>query len=132
MDLQLEPEIYSPKINDNNIYVDYIPSNSILQNGIRCPCGTRTNHIYNNHSKFGSHIKTKTHIKWLDNLNLNTTNYYIENIKLNETINNQKLIIGKMEKDIFQKDILIELLNSKLKENENNKKNETFNLLEFD
>jgi len=31
---------------------------------------------------------------------MNKSNYYIENIQLRETINNQKLIIAKFEKEI--------------------------------
>ena len=100
MDLIVEPDIYSPSIDDNGNYIDKIPSFTNIKNGLRCPCGTRRDKTYDCSSYFATHIKTQTHKKWLSNLNTNKSNYYIENIQLRETINNQKLIIAKFEKEI--------------------------------
>jgi hypothetical protein len=90
---------------------------------------------------FSGHIKSKTHQKWLDNLNLNKANYYIENEKLNEILQNQKLIIAKLEKDIHNKSMTIDYLTQQLTKantlnsnsiiNNNNNKTVT-NLLDFD
>lgn len=100
MDLIVESDIYSPSIDDNGNYIDKIPSFTNIKNGLRCPCGTRRDKTYDCSSYFASHIKTQTHKKWLSNMNTNKSNYYIENIQLSETINNQKLIIAKFEKEI--------------------------------
>jgi hypothetical protein len=100
MDLIVESDIYAPSIDDNGNYVDKIPSFSNIKNGLRCPCGTRRDKTYDCSSYFTNHIKTQTHKKWLSNMNMNKSNYYIENIQLRETINNQKLIIAKFEKEI--------------------------------
>ena len=100
MDLIVESDIYSPSIDDNGNYIDKIPSFTNIKNGLRCPCGTRRDKTYDCSSYFATHIKTQTHKKWLSNLNTNKSNYYIENIQLRETINNQKLIIAKFEKEI--------------------------------
>jgi hypothetical protein len=100
MDLIVESDIYAPSIDDNGNYVDKIPSFSNIKNGLRCPCGTRRDKTYDCSSYFTNHIKSQTHKKWLSNINMNKSNYYIENIQLRETINNQKLIIAKFEKEI--------------------------------
>ena len=125
MELIAESEIYSPSISDNGNYVDKIPSFNGLKNGIRCLCGARKDKTYNSYSIFSNHIKTKCHQNWLDNLNLNKNNHYIDNVKLNEVVHNQKIIIGKMEKDINNKNIIIDLLTQELGKlkisNENNK-----------
>ena len=48
---------------------------------------------------FSGHIKTKTHTKWLSDLNANKINYFTENIKLNEIISNQKLVIARLQRE---------------------------------
>ena len=113
MELVLEPDLYSPIINDSGNYVDKIPS-FISQKGIRCPCGSRKDKTYDTHSVFSNHIKTKTHQKWLESINLNKSNFYAENIKLKELINNQKLIIAKLEKDVNVKIMTIDFLTQQL------------------
>jgi hypothetical protein len=102
MDLALEPDIYSPNIDDKGNYVDKIPSFTNLKNGIRCPCGTRKDKTYDCTAYFTTHIKTKTHQKWLSELNTNKSNYYIENIQLKELINNQRQIIANLEREKLQ------------------------------
>jgi inner membrane protein involved in colicin E2 resistance len=132
MDLITESDIYSPNIDANGKYIDKIPSFHIYKNGLRCPCGSRKDKIYDCSSYFNSHIKTKTHQKWLENINANKTNYYIENIKLLDTINNQKLIIAKMEKDINTKILTIDFLTQQLSTYKNIQLNQVNNLLDFD
>jgi hypothetical protein len=99
MDLIIESEFYEPSIDELGNYIDYLPSSSKLKNGIRCPCGSRKEHIFDSRQSFSGHVKTKTHIKWLIDINMNKMNYFTENIKLNETINNQKLIIAKFQRE---------------------------------
>lgn len=130
MELVVEPDIYSPIIDDSNNYVDKIPS-FISQKGIRCPCGCRKDKIYENYSVFSNHIKTKTHKKWLENLNTNKSNYYVENIKLKELVNNQKIIIAKLEKDVNTKIMTIDFLTQQLNNLSNNSPKIVSDLLDF-
>jgi len=121
MDLTLESDIYEPCINDEGNYVDYLPTSSKFKYGLRCSCGSRKEHVFDSRQSFSGHIKTKTHIKWITDLNLNKMNFFTENIKLNETINNQKLVIGKLQRENNENLKLIAHLTKKLefKENEN-------------
>ena len=114
MELITEPDIYQPSIDVNNNYIDKIPSFNIIKKGLSCLCGSRKDKIYNTYSCFSSHIKTKHHQLWISNLNLNKVNHYIENEKLKETLQNQKLIIAKLEKDVNNKIMTIDYLTQQL------------------
>ena len=122
MDLFVESDIYEPCLGDDNNYYDYLSPSSKFKNGLRCPCGTRKEHIFYCRQSFNLHIKSKTHIKWLVDLNLNKTNYYTENVKLNEIITNQKFIIAKLQRENDDNIKLIAHLTKKieLKEQSNN------------
>lgn len=100
MNLSLESDIYEPNIDDDGNYVDFLPSSSKFKNGLRCPCGARKDHIFDSRPSFCSHVKTKTHLKWLSDLNTNKMNYFTECEKLKETVSSQKLIIARLEKEI--------------------------------
>ena len=106
-----------------------LPSFHIIKNGIYCPCGSRKNKNYETHQKFSTHIKSQAHKKWLENLNLNKTNYYVDCNKLNELVKNQRLIIAQMEVDVNNKNRTIDYLTHQL-----TLKNSTVvtNLLELD
>jgi hypothetical protein len=132
MDLVVEPDFYSPSIDQAGNYIDKIPSFNIIKKGLFCPCGARKDKIYENHSMFSTHIKSKNHKKWLENLNLNKANYYIENEELKITINNQKLIIAKLEKDIQTKIMTIDYLTQQLATNNRISNKSVKNLLDFD
>ena len=114
MDLISESDIYEPCIDENSNYSDYIPSSSKFKNGLRCPCGARKEHIFDTRQSFSGHIKTKTHQKWLLDLNSNKINYFTENIKLNETISNQKLIIARLQRENDENIKLIAHLTKKI------------------
>ena len=103
MELVVEPDIYSPSINDNGLYVDKVPPFNYIKKGLMCPCGSRKDKLYESHSVFVSHTKTKTHQKWLEMLNLNKANFYVELEKSKEVISNQRLIIAKLENDVNNK-----------------------------
>jgi hypothetical protein len=111
MDIVAEPELYSPSLDMVGNYIDVIPS---FRNGIRCPCGCRKDKIYENSSVFATHTKSKTHQKWLSTVNLNKSNYYIENERLKETLQNQRLIIAKLDKDLQHKNMTIDYLTQQL------------------
>jgi hypothetical protein len=131
MELATEPDIYAPSIDEMGNYIDKVPQFNTLKNGLRCPCGTRKDKSYESNSVFSTHIKSKTHQKWLANLNLNKANYYIENEKLKETIQNQRLIIAKLEKDVNNKIMTIDFLTQQLNKYKSSQVSVN-NLLEFD
>ena len=108
MELIVEPDIYIPSIDENGNYVDKIPILSKTE-GIHCPC-SRKDKIYN----FSQHMKTKCHQSWLKTINLNKTNYFMENMELRNTLSNQKLIIARMEKELNTKMIIIDCLTQQL------------------
>ena len=108
MELVIEPGIYSPSIDETGNYIDKIPM--IPKNeGIHCPC-SRKDKIYN----FSQHMKTKGHQQWLKTINLNRTNYFVENMELRNTVANQKLIIARMEKEMNTKMMTIDYLSQQL------------------
>lgn len=114
MDLAIEPDLYEPVVDEQGNYRDLVPSFSKTKEGIRCGCGARRDKVYRNSSVFSAHIKTKCHQKWIENLNLNKLNYYVENIRLKDIIYNQKLVIGNLEKETKNKDLTIAYLTDQL------------------
>ena len=116
MALVTEPDTYCPNIDDIGNYADRVPSfnTPALANGLRCSCGTRKDKVYTTAAMFSSHIKTKTHEKWLQDLNANKTNFYIENKKLRDLVQSQKIMLGKMEVDLANKSLTIDYLTQQL------------------
>jgi hypothetical protein len=93
---------------ENGNYVDKIPS--FHRKGLSCPCGARKGKVYESHGTFATHIKTKNHQKWLENLNLNKANYYAENEGLKVVVQNQRMMIAKLEKDLQNRNMTVDLL----------------------
>ncbi len=116
MELATEPDVYSPNIDDQGNYVDKIPSfnTNALANGIRCPCGTRKDKVYISAPLFAAHCKTKTHEKWIQDLNTNKSNFFAENQKFRDIIYAQKIMIGKMELELSSKKMTIAYLTQEL------------------
>ena len=131
MELATEPDTYSPSIDDMGNYVDKIPSFANIKHGIRCPCGSRKDKVYETYSIFSQHVKSKAHQKWLQNLNLNKANYYIENEELKTTIQQQRMIIAKLEKEVQNKIMTIDFLTQQLTTKSVNQTTIS-NLLDFD
>jgi hypothetical protein len=131
-ELVTEPDIYCPSIDDNGNYMDRIPSFHIMKKGVLCPCGSRKDKVYETHTIFSAHTKTKIHQKWLESLNLNKANYYVENENLKNTIYNQRLMIAKLERDLNNRVMTIDYLTQQLNKNTNINNTNTVNLLEFD
>lgn len=131
MELVTEPDIYSPNIDDIGNYIDKVPCFGNLKHGIRCRCGSRKDKIYDTYSIFSQHIKTKSHQKWLQDLNLNKANYYIENEDLKTTVRQQQMVIAKLEKDLQNKIMTIDFLTHQLVAKNTPQKVVT-NLLDFD
>lgn len=116
MELATEPDMYSPNIDDHGNYTDKVPSfnTAALANGLRCSCGTRKDKVYTSAAMFSAHIKTKTHEKWLQDLNANKANFYIENKKLKDLVQSQKIMLGKMEVELANKSLTIDYLTQQL------------------
>ena len=53
-------------------------------------------------------------VEWLELLNLNRTNHFTENMKLNETVSSQRLIIARLERTVASKDATIDYLTRQL------------------
>jgi hypothetical protein len=103
MELTVEPDMYSPSINDAGNYVDKIPPFNTIKKGLRCPCSSRKDKIFETHKIFSSHINAKKHQKWLSDINL-----------LKTTIQNERLIIAKLEKHVQNKMMTIDYLTQQL------------------
>ncbi len=126
MELIVEPEIYSPSVDTAGNYVDVVPPTTTLKNGIKCPCGgSRKNQSYNTASLFSKHSKSVTHQKWLENLNNNKSNFYVETITLRKTVENQRLIIAEKDKQMSGKDLIIQCLTEQLEREKNKNKKDT-------
>jgi hypothetical protein len=131
MDLAVDSDIYEPSIGDDGNYSDYLPPSCKFKHGLRCPCGARKDHVFDSRQSFNIHIKTKTHQKWLAELNTNKMNYYTECEKLKEVVNSQKLIIAKMENELNVKIKTINYLSQQLMAKDTGK-NDLIDLLSFD
>ncbi len=136
MELATETDIYQPNTSADGTYEDYLPSSSFFKHGLRCPCGSRKDHVFDTRCSFGTHIKSKTHQKWLSDLNTNKMNYFTECEKLKELVNSQKMIIAQLEKDLFLRLKTIEYLTQQLinkdAANSSNSSHSNINLLELD
>jgi len=124
MELVTEPEIYAPSMDDSGMYIDKIPP--FFKYGIQCPCGSRKEKVYESKQKLKEHIKTKSHQKWLDDINANRSNYLIESIQLKETVKNQQIIIAQLTRELDRKIKEYERLNEK------NLIDPTIDLINFD
>jgi hypothetical protein len=132
MELIIEPDTYTPSIDDIGNYIDKIPSFNTIKYGIRCNCGSRKDKKYETYNNFYAHIKTKIHQKWLSELNTNKANYYIENENLKHTLHNQKMIIAKLDKELNSKNMTIGYLTQQLTNNNNNNNKIVNDLIFFD
>lgn len=115
-DLALTPDTYSPAIDELGNYCDSIPA---IRHGIYCPCGGRKDKVYESRQSFVTHTKTKCHQKWLEDLSRNKTNYYEEVQALKQTVQNQRLIIARLERDINTKIMTVDILTRKFAEHQN-------------
>ena len=101
MDLILTPDTYEPSIDESGKFIDKIPSWSCLKGkGIMCGCGSRKNKVYETSSLFTTHIRSQTHKKWIDGLNANKVNLYMENIQMKKIIQELRQILNNYEKEL--------------------------------
>jgi hypothetical protein len=111
MEITITPDTYTPSVDNNGNYIDNIP---IIKNGLFCPCGSRKDKTYENTTKFATHIKSKSHQKWLTILNQNKANYYVEMLKNKELVENQQKIIIQLENQLKNKTLTIDYLTNQL------------------
>jgi len=125
MEITTTPDTYTPSVDNAGNYIDNIP---IIKNGLFCPCGSRKDKTYENTSRFATHIKSKSHQKWLTILNQNKANYYVEMLTNKDLVEKQRKIIGQLENQLQKKTLTIDYLTSQL----TNKTNTcSINLLDF-
>ena len=111
MNIALTPDTYTPSVDNNGNYIDKIPT---IRNGLYCPCAARKDKIYENKSNFCTHIKSKTHQRWLIDLNDNKSNYYVEMLKCKELVEQQQKILTQLENQITAKLLTIDYLTNQL------------------
>jgi hypothetical protein len=117
MEITITPDTYTPSVNSEGNYIDNIP---VIKNGLYCPCGSRKDKTYENVTKFASHIKSKSHQKWLMVLNQNKANYYVEMLTNKELVESQQKIISQLENQLYWQ--LSRQLNNQLYDELNGKK----------
>jgi len=111
MDISLTPDTYTPIVDQAGNYIDSIP---VIRHGLYCLCGSRKDKAYENTSKFATHIKTKTHQKWLEQLNQNRANYYVECIKHKDLVKQQQKLIAQLENRVSAQQLTIDCLTKQL------------------
>ena len=114
MELIVESDTYAPVLSESGKYEDCIPSFGGNITGYYCPCGARKDKVYSSSSVMSAHLKTKTHQKWIETLNLNRANHFVENQKLKETVASQCNIIARQDKANLTKDATIAYLTRQL------------------
>jgi len=114
MELIVESDTYAPVLSESGKYEDCIPRFGANVSGYYCPCGARKDKVYTSSSVMTCHLKTKTHQKWIESLNLNRANHFVENQKLKETVASQRTIIARQDKTILSNDATIAYLTHQL------------------
>jgi len=121
MELAQQAETYVPCIGEDGRYIDVVPSASTFSlAGIRCACGCRNEKIYSSRAKFVSHIKTQVHKNWLRQMYLNNSNYYAKVQELEKVVQSQKIMIGRLEVEVKNRDVTIHTLISQFANKEKN------------
>lgn len=100
MDVSVMPELYHPIVDLNGNYVDKCPE--YITYGMRCPCGSRIDKVYDTKLKFKAHLNCLTHKIWIVNLNNSRANINKKNIELNELVKSQREIMKKQEDEILR------------------------------
>jgi len=132
MEIVTQAEYYSPIMSNTGEYIDKMPPTSTIKQGIRCHCHGQKDRIYNSYSGFSAHLKTKVHQSWIQIMNDNKANSVIENEEMKNTIKNQQAIIAQMEKEIQQKNVIINCLTGEIDRLKTNNENIVKDLLIYD
>lgn len=123
MDLITQPTFYEPSLDANNNYVDKVPQQSILANGVKCACNPRGT-LFTNRQNMTSHFKSLCHQSWIENQNKNKQNHLTELLELRELVKQQTILIAerdqkivRLERDVREKEIAIRALSGILHTN---------------
>lgn len=108
MDILATPDVYEPTISIDGQYVDYVPSFQFLNNGLRCPCSNHGG--YKNATSFRKHIESQKHRTWLETINANKHNIYVENENLKLIVEQQRQQLIEKERAIRDKESEIRIL----------------------
>ena len=100
MDTAITADTYTPGLDDQGNYVDDIP---VIRHGIYCLCGSRRDKNYANTASFTAHTKTKHHQQWLETLNRNKANHYVESLRYKELVESQQKILTSLENQLVIK-----------------------------
>jgi hypothetical protein len=106
MDTAITPDTYTPGLDDQGNYIDVIP---VIRHGIKCLCGLR-NHTYPNRASFTAHTRTAHHQKWLETLNRNKANHFVESLRYQELVESQQKILVGLENQLVVKSTQLESL----------------------
>lgn len=132
MELAQQAEVYIPSVGEDGLYVDLVPSSSVFASGgIRCGCGIRKDKVYSTRGQFVIHTKTKAHQNWLRQLFLENANYYAKVQNLEKIVQSQKIMIGRLEVELKNRDVTIHTLISQYANKDKNMDIPTDNLLEL-
>lgn len=108
--IAVQPDTYTPMVDDEGNYVDKVPSNGVFATtGIRCPCSTRRDKVYNTKSSFTTHTKSQGHQAWLKEMSSTKTDYRTIAQEQEEIIKAQKIMIAQMERAHTAKNLETEL-----------------------
>jgi hypothetical protein len=130
MEIVAQSDVYAPRVDDVGAFVDCVPSFAALPRGIRCPCGSRKDKVYDTRSIFLDHTKTKHHQVWLAQINRNKGNLYVENEANKALVKDQRRIIADMDAELRRKSANIDILLAQLTATRTY--TETANLLDID
>jgi len=132
MDLAQQAEVYVPSVGEDGTYIDLIPSSAVFSSaGIRCGCGSRKDKVFLSRAQFVAHTKTKVHQSWLKHLFRENANYYAKLQELEKVVQSQKVMIGRLEIEVKNRDVTIHTLISQYANKEKNMDIPTENLLEL-
>jgi hypothetical protein len=114
MEISVTPDTYTPSVDSAGNYIDHVP---YVKHGMFCPCASRKEKAYETSAKFNMHTKTKAHQKWLQMLNQNKANHYLELVLSKELVENQQKIIAQLELQLQKKSHTIDYLTEQLRSN---------------
>ena len=111
MEITTNPETYTPYIDlETQAYSDHNIIN--IKYGMVCPC-TPTKVFYKR-EQFSSHKKTKKHRLWIDHLNANANNFYVQCLEHDKTIKTQQMLLAQADIKSKQDETIIKYLEQKM------------------
>ena len=129
MEVATTSDIYCPSVLEG-AYVDFIPPIDAMA-GIKCPCNGCAR-AYKSKQAFRTHTTSRSHVRWLANLNANRDNHYIELVKARENERNQRLIIARLTQQISELSSCLAAVHRSEREMNRRPATESIDLISFD